>query len=396
MATQKQIDANRRNAARSTGPKSEEGKAVARYNAVTHGFRAHGLDRLPREDADAFQAKLDAFDADYSPANQTEARLVRQAAVLAWKLDRAERQEATLVSRLVREAVARAERDRRDRVADAFVRLLPTADDAIQNGYDRESAASLRDTIEGTADGCRELLYRWEELRNVLRRGSSWAPEDEMHAIRLSGGGMRLIFNAEVLDLVVANRMLASPEVLIDSDVPLEGPLGLTFNAGAVREARRRRPLDPAEARAALTAIVDRHMTRLHEVLIIRERDGDLGAEEIAEAAEIAGIDTSREAEQLRKYQATMQRQFIKAVETIPKLRLQELKLEQARLKLGGIRANEPNFQCPTGVSDLQIPFSFTPVLESAVDPIQPRSKNAARRARRNREKAARRYFGKG
>jgi hypothetical protein len=47
-------------------------------------------------------------------------------------------------------------------------------------------------------------------------------------------------------------------------------------------------------------------------------------------------------------------------------------------------------------VSDLQIPFSFTPVRESVVEPIQPRSKNAARRARRNREKAARRYFGKG
>jgi hypothetical protein len=58
--------------------------------------------------------------------------------------------------------------------------------------------------------------------------------------------------------------------------------------------------------------------------------------------------------------------------------------------------ANEPNFQCPTGVSDLQIPFSFIPVLESAVEPIRPRSKDEARRARRNREKAARRYFGKG
>lgn len=83
MATQKQIDANRQNAARSTGPKTDEGKAVTRYNAVTHGFRSKGLDLIPKENAEAFQAKLDAWDADYRPTNQTEARLVRQAAVLA-------------------------------------------------------------------------------------------------------------------------------------------------------------------------------------------------------------------------------------------------------------------------------------------------------------------------
>ena len=40
MASQKQIEANRKNARRSTGPKSPEGKAVSAQNATKHGLRA--------------------------------------------------------------------------------------------------------------------------------------------------------------------------------------------------------------------------------------------------------------------------------------------------------------------------------------------------------------------
>ncbi len=54
MASHKQIDANRRNAARSTGPKSPEGKAIVSRNATRHGLTSSRAIILPDEDPQEF------------------------------------------------------------------------------------------------------------------------------------------------------------------------------------------------------------------------------------------------------------------------------------------------------------------------------------------------------
>jgi hypothetical protein len=89
MATLKQIDANRRNALKSTGPRTPEGKAAVSMNALKHGLRARSV-VLPNENAEEFHQLCDDLEAEWNPQSRTEQFYVEQMAVSQWKLNRME------------------------------------------------------------------------------------------------------------------------------------------------------------------------------------------------------------------------------------------------------------------------------------------------------------------
>jgi hypothetical protein len=93
MRTKKQSAASRRNARKSTGPKTPEGKATASMNALRHGLRARRA-ILPDEHPEDFSQIHDGLQDLYQPQNQAEQYLVDQAALAQWKLVRAENFEA--------------------------------------------------------------------------------------------------------------------------------------------------------------------------------------------------------------------------------------------------------------------------------------------------------------
>jgi len=93
MATQKQIDANRRNAQLSTGPRTPEGKAAVRLNALRHGLRARTV-VLPGEDRQEFYRLCDLLEQEWQPRTSTELFYLEQMAVSQWKLTRMEVGEA--------------------------------------------------------------------------------------------------------------------------------------------------------------------------------------------------------------------------------------------------------------------------------------------------------------
>jgi hypothetical protein len=88
MTTVKQIEANRLNALKSTGPRTEEGKRRSRCNAIRHGLTAETViaDLEDPEDYESFEATIIA---DYDPVTAVERELVLRLASVLWRLRRA-------------------------------------------------------------------------------------------------------------------------------------------------------------------------------------------------------------------------------------------------------------------------------------------------------------------
>ena len=88
MTSLKQIEANRRNAQKSTGPTSAEGKQRSSRNAVRHGLAAETV-IVPIEDVEDYQAFEEAVAASFDPETSVERELILRLASLLWRLRRA-------------------------------------------------------------------------------------------------------------------------------------------------------------------------------------------------------------------------------------------------------------------------------------------------------------------
>src|ERR1700749_4419940 len=87
MSSEKQLEANRRNARRSTGPRTEEGKKISALNA-----RRHNLTGQVTAMTDADRIMHDAFSAsiveNLAPEGAMEIQLAQRIATDSWRLNR--------------------------------------------------------------------------------------------------------------------------------------------------------------------------------------------------------------------------------------------------------------------------------------------------------------------
>src|ERR1700679_1372532 len=88
MASQKQIDANRRNARQSTGPRTTEGKAIARLNAVRHALTGQ-LTIVSPDQHSAFLALSSLLNASLNPTGEQELQVAHRLVRDPWRLARA-------------------------------------------------------------------------------------------------------------------------------------------------------------------------------------------------------------------------------------------------------------------------------------------------------------------
>ena len=100
MTTDAQINANRENAQKSTGPVTAEGKAVVSQNALNHGLFAV-QDVLTTENQAEFDLLREQMLAQLAPGGAVESMLAHRAISLSWRLRRAETMQAQVTQDMV-------------------------------------------------------------------------------------------------------------------------------------------------------------------------------------------------------------------------------------------------------------------------------------------------------
>jgi hypothetical protein len=98
MPTPAQLAANRRNAKKSTGPKTADGKAAASRNALRHGLTARQIVCYDERESVyvAFHATMRE---NLAPADEVEEQLVERIILCSWRLRRIARAERGLIDR---------------------------------------------------------------------------------------------------------------------------------------------------------------------------------------------------------------------------------------------------------------------------------------------------------
>jgi hypothetical protein len=107
MVSSKQRAANRQNARKSTGPKTPEGKAAVRHNALKHGLLAERV-LVIGEDKDELTALGELMIAELQPEGELEEQLVEQIVATFWRLRRMHRVEAGVFNHQLANNAARA------------------------------------------------------------------------------------------------------------------------------------------------------------------------------------------------------------------------------------------------------------------------------------------------
>ena len=143
MTSLRQLEANRHNALKSTGPKTEDGKERTRRNALRHGLTAETVIE-PLESRDAYRAFEAAILSEYLPQTPVEQELVRRLVSLFWRLRRATSIETGLLR--MQSEILQAFRSSRQKQAET-----PEQEPANRSG---EPGPEAQQEIGNGADEC--------------------------------------------------------------------------------------------------------------------------------------------------------------------------------------------------------------------------------------------------
>ncbi len=317
---------NRRNAQKSTGPRTPEGKNRSRFNAVKHGMTAKTL-VLPGEDPDALQERLDSWIGNLQPQNDVEQFLVEQAVQSSWKLDRADRAEVARLSHIIEtlpvleanrqqeEAAALGRRLFSDRNGSGSIKLQSQILEALLPGRKSptsrpldvlDHAGAIVRRLESTGPGCQWMLDRWIELRAILDQGQTWPSTEKSRAIRLLGKAPLNLTAEEWENHCERRRANPHPEI--------DGYLARKLDRQLVEGLAQ----DEAATIEELRSVAEQAIARLEPLTAEHRRCAEA---DVARQADLLSFDTSTEGERLRRYQFSCSRSLFRSLDTLNKVR---------------------------------------------------------------------------
>jgi hypothetical protein len=168
MATERQIEANRRNSAKSCGPKTDEGKARSRANATKHGL-AGVLTEVEAEFSPEFEARR----AEWGGGKETRWAIDRVVAA-SLRIERCERAFDQVIASATERATLAWDEDRAVEAATIFGRL----------GKDPLLAARQ---LRTTRAGVELLIDAWQGLIAAMDGGARWSEVEASTALDLLG-----------------------------------------------------------------------------------------------------------------------------------------------------------------------------------------------------------------
>jgi hypothetical protein len=352
-----QIEANRRNAEKSCGPKTDQGKAKSRFNALKHGMTAETV-LLPGDDGQAFANRLRYLQDDLQPRNGLEGVLIERLVGDLWKADRSERSSGMRISFRLRhspvdqslknaeEAIERGQHllwqaafplpvGRLEGEAKGALAKFPLADVP----GDPLHPARLLLKLESTVAGCDWLIARWRDLRFRLEIPGTWVMADVWTMVRLLGKtAIEMKDDFQVLLLVLASLAIEPPEPVPSQPGTLAEAVsalsrddrlsrvvaGITRLCEPFQQALARMPLDKLapeneeQARQRLFAVVDQELGRIGRIRAMLQKIADA---DLAEAPVRLAFETGTEGDRHRRYVLSYERLVNRRIDTFLKVR---------------------------------------------------------------------------
>ncbi len=339
ITSEARIRANRLNAQKSTGPRTEEGKAASRANSLKHGLTGAGIVGSD-EDLAAVGRLAATLREEMRPSTAFGSILVDRMAALAVRMDRCGRRESASIAERVRHAATDFDDRRADEADGCFARLVDP---------DRASdPGPLLRKLRRTPEGLTRLIQGWVDLASAIRRPelSPWG-EGHLRTFEALSG-------RRPTDLAPSRASILA-RVLVEGDLSGLGAAEAAPLAGLGLEGRA------AWARDRLVALITEEVDELEATY----HDLDRASIELdrAEAATRALFDPSQEATLARKYEAAAERGFYRALR----------EFEQAEARVERVAMADPSADAPRGSLASFFPGTAAPAGRDEPAPPSPR-----------------------